>query len=259
MIVREREKDYVMIEQDNHAHISGNLAAAWNDFLFIGQGFRKSAEYAIYHHDYGWKLLDKQPFWNDKKQAPYTFIDFPTPSKTVFYMHGIDAVEKADGYAALLCSKHYSSFLLNNTFPEAKCFVQMEENRRKRIIRSLNSFDPTLFEFHYGLLQLCDNLSLYACLNEPGSLKKDEHPFFRDGIPVSNTLKGFQQDKLSLRWKDNKTIEMSVFPFNKPLAVQIKQKIVGKKRIEEAGLITSYKEASYEEVEVCFINDKNSH
>lgn len=259
MIVREREKDYVMIEQDNHAHISGDLVTAWKDSLFIGRDFKDSVEYAIYHHDYGWNLLDKQPFWNDKKQAPYTFLDFPTPSKTVFYKHGIDAVEKADRYAALLCSKHYSDFLLNDISPEARDFVQSEADRRQWIIDCLSTFDPTFFAFHYGLLQLCDSLSLYICLNEPGALKKDEHPFFQDGVPVSDALQNLQQDKLNVRWKDNKTIEMSAFPFNKPLRVQVKQKVIAKRRIAEAGLITSYQEAFYEDVEIYFLHDKNPH
>ncbi len=252
MIVRERKDDFVMIEQDNHAHISGDLFKAWKDSFFAGESFRESVEYAIIHHDYGWKLFDKQPFWNDEKQMPYTFIDFPNKPKTVFYKHGIDVVEKDDPYAALLCSYHYSRFLLSDSSPEATEFIQKEEQRRKRIIHSLSSFDHTLFDFHYGLLQLCDNLSLYICLNEPGVAKEAGHPFYKKGIPLPDALHVFQEDKLDIQWADDKTVTISECPFSNPLTVTIKQKTISKETIAAKGLLNSYKETEYEQVYVRF-------
>lgn len=247
MIVQERIDHFVMIEQDNHAHVSGDLIKAWKDSFFTGEALRKSVEYAILHHDYGWNALDKQPFWNDEKQMPYTFIDFPNKPKTVFYKHGIDVVEKDDPYAALLCSYHYSRFLLKDSSLEATEFIQKEEQRRKRIIHSLPSFDPRLFDFHYGLLQLCDNLSLYICLNEPGISKEAEHPFFRDGMPIPDSLHVFQEDKLDIQWADEKTVTISECPFSNPLTVTIKQKKISKKAIKFEGLLNSYQKAAYEE------------
>src|SRR5699024_806660 len=157
MIVRERKDDFVMIEHDNLAHGSGELIKAWKDSFFAGETFKESVEYAIIHHDYGWKLFDKQPFWNDEKQMHYTFIDFPNKPKTVFYKHGIDVVEKDDHYAALLFRNHYSRFLLNDPTQEATEYIEQEEQGRRRISHCLSSLDYTQFDFHYGLLQLCDN------------------------------------------------------------------------------------------------------
>src|SRR5690625_1948886 len=237
MIVRERKDDFVMIEQENHAHVSGDLMKAWKDFFFAGEAFRKSVEYAIFHHDYGWRPLDKQPFWNDKKQIPFTFIDFPNRPKTVFYKYGIDVVEKDDPYAALLCSYNYSRFLLNDSSPEAKDFVKTEETRRKLIIDTLPSFDDELFQFHYGLLQLCDNLSLYICLNEPGVAKEAGHPFYKKGIPLPDALHVFQEDKLDIQWSDDKTVTISECRFSNPLTVTVKQKTILKEPIAVNGLL----------------------
>jgi len=258
MIVREWKDDFVMIEQDNHAHISGDLMRAWKDSFFAGESFRESVEHAIFHHDYGWKTLDKQPFWNDEKQMPYTFIDFPNKPKTVFYKHGIDVVEKDDPYAALLCSYHYSRFLLNDASLEASDFIQTEEQRRKRIIHSLPSFDPRLFDFHYGLLQLCDNLSLYICLNEPGVTKDAEHPFYRDGISLSKSLHISQKDKLDIQWTDTETVAVSDCPFSTPLTVTVKQKRISKKAIEATGLNDSYQKAAYEDIYIRFVQNNHS-
>src|SRR5699024_6115133 len=128
MIARERKDDFVMIEQDNHAHISGDLIKAWKDSFFAGESFKESVEYAIIHHDYGWKLFDKQPFWNDEKQMPYTFIDFPNKPKTVFYKHGIDVVEKDDPYAALLRSEEHTSELQSRF--DLVCRLLLEKKKK---------------------------------------------------------------------------------------------------------------------------------
>nr|WP_253735858.1 DUF3891 family protein [Paenibacillus sp. FJAT-26967] len=34
-----------------------------------------------------------------------------------------------------------------------------------------------MIEQHFKLLKLCDELSLYVCLNEPGVSKDEEHPW----------------------------------------------------------------------------------
>src|SRR5699024_5981384 len=132
-------------------------------------------------------------------------------------------------------------------------FIQKEEQRRKQIIHSLSSFDHTLFEFHYGLLQLCDNLSLYICLNEPDVSKEVEHSFFRNGIPLSESLNVFQEDKLDIQWADEKTVIINECPFSNPLTVTIKQKTISKEAIAAKGLLNSYKEAEYEKALIRFV------
>lgn len=257
MIIREYTNEFVMIEQDHHAHLSGEIAANLKESLTPEKERRKSVEYAIYKHDYGWKLIDKQPFWNDQKQAPYTFVDFPVLPKIVFYKHGIEEVEKVDCYAGLLCSKHYARFLLDDTSKEAQVFVRQEQERQKRIIQSLTDFDQDAFNFHYGLLQLCDNLSLYMCLNEPGTPKEKEHPFFQKGIPIPSSIDGLQQDKLNMRWEDEKTILTDELPFDRPLTITLQQKVVDKDSISKKGLIESYHSAPTQHVIFKLVRDVN--
>ncbi|MFD2043278.1 DUF3891 family protein [Ornithinibacillus salinisoli] len=250
MIVRERENEFIMIEQHNHALTSGDIMSHWKDSLFHGKANRKSVETAIYMHDYGWKEFDKQPFWNDQTQAPYTFSDFPTYPKIILYAHGINEVEKKDMYAALLCSEHYTRFLLNHTSVEAQSFVTEEKKRQKRILKSLGNIDKLLFRFHYGLLQLGDNLSLFLCLNEPGVAKEKEHHFFKHGIPLASSIEGVNQSTLGVEWIDNQTVSVHEFPFDQAFTVAFNQKKVSKASIKELGLINAYEEASSEKVTV---------
>ncbi|WP_087974379.1 DUF3891 family protein [Oceanobacillus rekensis] len=248
MIVREHEHDYVLIQQDHHAQISGYILEQWKSEYFLGPELRDSVEYAAYKHDYGWKEFDKQPFYNDKENKPFTFFDFPNLPKIILYKHGIDEVEKVDSYAAMLCSEHYKRFLLNNTSIEAQAFVIYEEIRQQAIVDTLNKFNKRLFEFHYSLLQLADNLSLYICMNEPGTSKQNEHPFFKEGIPTNTPLHQFCTQKLQLRWLNNHTIAINNFPFKGPITFNVKQKVVTKDSITNQGLIESYEEASLEEL-----------
>ncbi|SFB07129.1 Protein of unknown function [Lentibacillus halodurans] len=255
MIVRERQNAYIMIEQDHHAHISAKMAAGLKDSFFSGKMFKPSVLYAIEKHDYAWKMIDKQPFWNDRKQEPYMFTDFPNPAKTVFYQHGVDEVEKYDPYAALLCSEHYTRFLQHDPEEESRLFVQRERKRQVRIMQLLDDYDDNIFDIHYGLLQFFDGLSLYICMNEPGVTTENEHPFFKDGIPVSPSLPFFHNSKMHVFWKDEQTVVMDEFPFNNPIDIIIQQKSVPKKAIAEKGVINSYLNAEVQQVYICLVGE----
>jgi Protein of unknown function (DUF3891) len=256
MIVREREDKFIMIEQDNHAIMSDELMKNWKESLFHGEELRQSVQYAIRYHDYGWKPFDKEPFWNDRSQAPYTFSDYPLSPKMVIYTFGIHEVEKNDPYAALLCSRHYSRFLLQDPSEEAVAFIKQEKHRQKRLIESFAGLNDDLFNFHYGLLKLGDDLSLYMCLNEPGVPKEKEHFFFRNGITLPMKPGDEKQAKMALAWRDQQTISAHPFPFKERITVKIKQKVINKKELLTNGLIKSYEKAPYEEVKLYFVPEK---
>ncbi|WP_156430913.1 DUF3891 family protein [Paenibacillus sp. FJAT-26967] len=49
--------------------------------------------------------------------------------------------------------------------------------RQQRLKAKLNQPGESMIEQHFKLLKLCDELSLYVCLNEPGVSKDEEHPW----------------------------------------------------------------------------------
>lgn len=250
MIIRERQDDIVMISQDDHARISGLFASAWKDSLFFGTAKRDSVQLAITEHDRGWIPVDNTPFLNDKINVPYSFMDFPDEPKLVFYKNGIDEVEAMDNYASMLCSHHYSRFAEGDTSEEAQEFIQGEKARQLRVKVKIKDFDEPLFQFHYDLLKFCDSLSLYLCLNEPGTQKEDEHYFYKKGFPVPSTFSFFEGDKMDIRWGDKQTIFMSRFPFEQPLSVEIKQRVLSRSAIAEKGLLEAYCGTPIESVHV---------
>lgn len=132
MIVREKGDAFVLISQHNHAAVSGEFAKKWNHSFYEQVGRKDDLLFSVYEHDRGWLALDHTPFWNDAKQAPYSFLDFPTVPKLVHYKHGIDEVEQMNPYAALLCSLHFCA-LLGEKNDEYQSFLAHEHKRQNKL------------------------------------------------------------------------------------------------------------------------------
>ncbi|TLS37894.1 DUF3891 family protein [Pseudalkalibacillus caeni] len=241
MIVYEREDDFVMTKQHDHALLSGEIAADWDSKWFLAPSERKSVEYGIKQHDRGWIGLDDIPFWNDKHHAPYSFMDFPLLPKLTFYKKGIDEVQEEDVYAALLCSMHYISFFNGVKNKHAIEFVK-EEKKRQSWIKSnlqINSLKEDFLTFHFQLLQFCDDLSLYICFQEPGVGKKDELTWYKDGFPQSFFfLKN--NERIKATWLNESKIRLDPFPLQQEITVSVPLRVVPKEKIKEMGIAAAF-------------------
>lgn len=205
--------------------------------------------FAIAEHDRGWIDLDESPFWNDKTQTPYSFIDFPMVPRAVFYKKGIDEVESQSLYAGLLCSMHYQSFLTNAKEPAVQKLFKHEEARQSRLRKQLNLVEAAAvkaLQFHFQLTQFCDNLSLYLCIQEPGTPKEQEFPWFKDGFPEIFPFTGGK--KIIAEWVDDKTVSLHPFPLHSETPVSVRAKKVKKADIRQRGLVTAYKGTQWETV-----------
>ncbi|MFD1608211.1 DUF3891 family protein [Oceanobacillus luteolus] len=242
MIIREQEENFLMIRQHDHAIISEQMTMKLKKGFLPDDDWQRSVLYAIKMHDFGWSSFDAEPLWNDEKQIPYSFIDYPDQIKTILYKHGIDEVAKEDPYAGLLCSKHYANFLAHDPSPEATRFVINEENRQKSIQEEFR-VDHELVASHFELLQFADNLSLFLCLNEPGAGQEEFHYFFKKGIPFPKHVEEQFGERLHLEWIDKHTIGSEKSPFQETFTVSIPFKKVSKAEIAKKGIRKSYNEA----------------
>ena len=110
MIFREKdEKESILIRQHDHG-FSWRDCEAYKRRFFEDETYLKETIDAIYEHDRGWIELDKVPILNDAKNIPYTFMDCPSSLRFVFYTIGLNEIEDANPYGALLCSKHFYHF-----------------------------------------------------------------------------------------------------------------------------------------------------
>lgn len=252
MIAYEREHSFVMFTQHDHALASGEMAGHWKDDYFIRKEKREEVIYGISQHDRGWIDVDDTPFWYDAERKPYTFVDFPLVPKLPFYEKGVDEIEKESPYAALLCSMHYVSFFGDTSEEKALAYVDKERERQRRLLTqlSLNQAEKEALDFHFDLLQFCDNLSLYVCMQEPGVAKEEEISWFRNGFPQAFAFaKG---EKVMAHWTKVQTVALRPFPFADIWEITIPYKNVSKEKIRQEGIARAYHKTAWEERRILF-------
>ncbi|PKR77469.1 DUF3891 domain-containing protein [Halalkalibacillus sediminis] len=248
MIVQEYDKYFIMIDQHEHALISGEFAKRWGSQYFIGEDRRSQVELAIAEHDRAWIPLDQSPSWNDEKDAPHSFMDYPTEPKVIYYEKGIDIVQKESLYAGLLSSKHYLSFFdHHSTDPIISRFISREIDRQNRLIPEIGEIDQKEMHFHFQLLQFCDDLSLYLCLNEPGVDKADENKMFKDGF--RQTFDKIDS-KIIANWKSEEVVLVDPFPFDEPFEVSLPYRKVFKSDINSFGLQEAFEQSKVEHLNI---------
>lgn len=250
MIVRETEHAFIMTHQHEHARLSGDIAKRFHAHLFLDETRIAEALHAVYEHDRGWIAMDDTPIWNDGHSAPFTFMDYPLLPKLLCYRQGIDEVEEGHDYAALLCSLHYSTFEVIQTsrLPEVVRFHDHETARQDRIRARLAPLDEEVIQRQLRILKLCDGLSLYVCLNEPGAAKENEHPWYKDGFAVT-LVPG---ERYSANWLNEHDIRVAPSLFEQAFTATLAQKQVSKARIQRVGLHAAYQETEWTEQKVAF-------
>lgn len=214
MIVRRLEDSFVLVRQHDHGLISGEFARNLNLKIIP----ENPMLFAVRNHDIGWRDLDKEIRFNPNTGAPYSFIDHPLEPKLQAYKQGLDQTEAQELYAAYLCSMHYSSFVRNSSEPPAVEFRESEERRRTKLERELPQGWLTYAEYNFRVLQLCDNLSLFVCLNRPG---ENTYPPFKDGFE-------FMERKFQPVWRDDQTLSLVPDLFSNSFEISMPYRRVGR-------------------------------
>ncbi|GGN98311.1 DUF3891 family protein [Saccharibacillus kuerlensis] len=263
MIVRETEHHFVLVQQHDHGNFAGQAAKHFADRFYMMERVEESPNVpevtkdaivlGVLEHDRAWIRPDDIPVWDDHLHAPYSFNEYPLLPKLAFYRMGIDELEEKHPYAALLNSLYYSVFEDIRTSDHEECvaFVQHEEERQQRIRSKYTGVQEETLLLHRQMLQTCDGLSLYVCLNAPGIGKEDEHEWFKDGIPGSEPFGG--GGLLQLSWQDESTIKADPSPFDGEIVTTLREKVVSKDRISEVGIAQAYQETEWSEREITFV------
>jgi len=254
MIVLNTKQGMLLFEQHHHALVSGVMAKYWRVDAFIGEHIREQVEYAVAQHDRAWIPLDQLPLWNEDKQQPYAFTDYPMNEKMLRYQEGVNQVEDRSKYGALLCSLHYRSFFPEKSKDQAiQSFIDYEEKRQKKLKIELDEkVGDKAIKVHFDLLQFWDNLSLYCCMNEQGVNKEHELSWFRDGFPQQFA---FAPDGIIAHWHGEDTVVLDPFPFESSFQVDIPFRRFRHDQIEEIGFTQAWKDSALHNRKVTFISN----
>ncbi|WP_082231937.1 DUF3891 family protein [Halobacillus massiliensis] len=252
MIVNEQENQFIMIAQHDHALVSGEIVLHWKNKFLLRSKLREEADWAISQHDRAWIPLDEEPIWNEEKQRPYSFIDYPVNEKLKAYQRGIQETADRSYYAGILCSSHYQSFFSKDSEdPRVVQFLEEENERCRKLSEKMKMEVPhDIYQLHFERLQFCDDLSLYICMQEPGINKENEISWFKDGFRQTFDI---APDGIMPRWADKKHVSLHPFPFEHEFSVHIPYRVVSKADIESKGLKSAYQDAEVLEREVRFI------
>ncbi|MFC5714278.1 DUF3891 family protein [Thalassorhabdus alkalitolerans] len=236
MIIREWSDSFELIEQHEHARLSGAVCAFWGDPA-VKTSLWEAVILAVKEHDRAWIPLDKQPLWNEAKQRPFSFTDYPMNEKINAYANGVDEIERINPYAALLGSLHYASFFTSNETKMGKEFYEQEQKRQDKL-RGRGA--RTGFETeHLNILQFCDDISLYSCLNQPGVSKEKEYPWFKNGFRQRFDYLG--KKKMHAGWRSTQDIEITPFPLAQRLSFTLRSWRVSKQDCKKTGLAAAWK------------------
>jgi hypothetical protein len=217
MIVRERPDSFQLFEQHGHALIAGEFALRWRE---RPRPFA-STVYAIANHDLAWRELDREVLWNEEQERPYSFVDYPLDLKLPAQRRGIDLVADHDPYAGCLCSMHYARFLLGSERPEEVEFRESEVERQGSLEERISEKELENLERNFRLLRLCDALSLFLCLNEPGG--GDSPTPYPGGLEFEGT-------RFGPVWEDEQTLRLDPNPFSEAFGIEIPYRIIGRDR-----------------------------
>ncbi|SDH42659.1 DUF3891 family protein [Alteribacillus bidgolensis] len=235
MIVNEYKSYFEMIPQHEHARISYEILKNWGDRSVEKSSVWEALLLAVREHDRAWIPLDASPIMNKEQNKPYSFTDYPEKEKITAYQQGIQTVVKKNAYSGLLNSLHYASFFKNNTSKKAVSFLKEEEKRQEKL-RELQTHSEE--SFHLRLLQFCDDLSLYACMNDPGAREDEEISWFKNGF--RHTFEFLDYKTIQAQFISTNEIQLTPFPLRSPLKVTIHGKAVKKTVIAEENVDAAF-------------------
>jgi len=207
----------LLFGQHDHALVAGEFARRWRE----PPSPFESTVYAVANHDLAWRGPDGEVLWNGEKDRPYSFMDYPLRMKLPAQKWGIDQVENQDPYAGCLCSMHYARFLLDSERPEEVEFREGEVERQGSLEVRMSERELETLERNFRLLRLCDGLSLYLCLNEPGG--EDSPPPYPGGFE-------FEGAHFGPVWEDGQTLRLDPNPFPEAFGIEIPYRTIGRDR-----------------------------
>lgn len=132
MIVTADGDELILIEQEDHAHLTGDLAA----FVPRGRGNHAAFLAAARVHDNGWREADQAPT-RDEAGLPCTFTTVPDDVYAAVWRRGIARAADVDAMVGLLVGLHGARFFGGRTSPEMRTLDDSERARQNRVLAGL--------------------------------------------------------------------------------------------------------------------------
>lgn len=144
----------------------------------------------------------------------------------------------------------YSEYVLFAIYEHDRAWIELDHNPiwndKNESPFSFIHINQETISVHLRLLQLCDDISLYVCLNQPGATKENEHPWYRSG---------FNNTAFKASWINEQEISLLPSPFGKEFKAKLRLKRVSKEVINQSGIEEAYKKSNWFEQDFIFLNN----
>jgi hypothetical protein len=219
MIVRRSpDGSLTLITQNDHAKLSGLMAAHWGNAQFAPPKPYGSVVRATHYHDLGWLEYETNPLFDPGTGSTPNFIEVPNDRKHMdAFQRSHDWLTSIDRYAGALVTKHrtgvyqqrYGVLRLPPPPPRRQPnailaeYIARSEAEQKP---ALGGLDEQEFAVNFSLLQVWDLLSLWLCCNQ--TLKEITVE------PVPTDYGAGETAAVQFKPIDTNTIVVDPFPFD---------------------------------------------
>jgi hypothetical protein len=185
MLVRPEDDGALVIGQLSHSWLSGQLARAWGNPLFIAPEPREQVVLGAQQHDIGWALFDLEPRLNADSGLPRGFIELSVEEHLAIWRDAPDHLVSQSLHAALVVSMHGSSLselrarAAPDTAAALRGHIEAEHLRQREICATLG-ISAAQSERTRRQMWTWDGLSLALCLAW--------RPFTASSVPTSDGL-----------------------------------------------------------------------
>jgi Protein of unknown function (DUF3891) len=220
MIVREEpDGSLLLINQTEHAKISGLFAAHWGNANFTRPRPYEPVVRAAIFHDAGWYRYETSPRYDAVAGKTPSFTQVPLDrSQLDAFQWAIDWLTGIDPYAGLLINKHRTGLwrgrygvithpalpIAPNLGPAVESFIAENEAQQGAQEQALDTAELSV---NYQLLQFWDLLSLYFCLRPP---------YQQFVEPVPKSYRGGEGARLNLTPLGDERVSIDPYPFDLP-------------------------------------------
>ncbi|MBI2487377.1 MAG: DUF3891 family protein [Deltaproteobacteria bacterium] len=217
MIRKDIEQGWILINQNDHAHLSGEIMAYWGDGKFTKPEPRDEVLFAIREHDSGWREWDSSPKVNPVTQFPMNFLEMNSYNQAEIWKRCFKRHSAEHPYASALIALHFGK--LNEKALNKNSNNGTARTSHKEIINfvskmltinisnlDLNSM-PKDVQVNLRHVQIGDVISLALCHGWSSIEITD--------VPLD--YKNGQTTALSLKSTDGNNYVVSPYPFTEPL------------------------------------------
>ena len=247
MIRRDVKEGWVLINQHDHAELSGEIMTFWGNKEFSRPEPYDEVLFALRGHDNGWKEWDSSPRINPVNQYPMNFLEITSSDQADIWRRCFKRHSVLHPYGSALIALHFGK--LNEKSLNKNSNNNMAKSLHNEIIDfvsnmlKINALDlnlsslPKDVQVNLGLVQVGDIVSLALC-----------HGWSSNEIKYAPLNYDSSLTTLSLQSSDGSNFTIRPYPFAEPsLRFQVRgRKLKQKKFSNDTELRQMLNQTEYE-------------